>query len=107
MVDPAVEELFKRGMDQKYNTNYRQEDDILRIKYGDGMKIKGVASHAGALKAWATIPGNAVHYVRRAQASDIFDVEKALKKVAFMGNWKEAVDFIVGPHVYTIDQDLV
>lgn len=85
---------FKQGMRDKYNVNYQQTDQLLRVMDFENVTIVGRASMAGKKRIWCTPKFNALFPVKGFSNKNGFDVQKQDRKVKFLTDWWQGVGFI-------------
>lgn len=101
-----LELRFKDGMEVKYNTQYKQENDIAKVK-NFPHRVVGLPSHVGANKIWCTPKGNAILGVKRPALAKAFKIESVDRLVKVFTDGFKGVGFVLPEIVFTNDQDLV
>ena len=101
-----LELRYKKGMEIKYNTNYKQENDIAGVK-NFPHKVIGLPSMVGDDKIWCTPKGNAILGVKRPALAKQFRIEGVDRLVKMYTDGFKGVGFVLPEIVFTNDQDLV
>jgi len=101
-----LELRFKDGMEVKYNTQYRQEGDIAKVK-NFPHRVVGLPSHVGANKIWCTPKGNAILGVKRPALAKQVQIENVDRLVKIYTDGFKGVGYVLPEIVFTNDQDLV
>ncbi|MGJ1432886.1 hypothetical protein ACR79M_15025 [Sphingobacterium spiritivorum] len=102
-----LEELFRIGNDQKYNTNYERQPNTSTIRYNSNITVVGSDAMEGSTMIFATIHENKANPIKGMKNQGRFDVQKDKRGVALMCDFWIGVGFWYLPYVYHNDQDLV
>jgi hypothetical protein len=97
-----LELLYKEGRDQKYNTNYSQDADVLKVKYFPNLSVVGLPSMGDSNKIWCTLPQNRVRMLKKANKP--MKVESAKRLVNAYTDYSIALNFLRPESVFTTDQ---
>lgn len=98
-------ELFREGMDLKYNTNYMKEGSVMKIRYKN-IELMGLPSMAGDDKIWTTVKGNAVMGIKKPKNQKIFKIEEHKRLVSAHTDFYKTPGFWIPEWVFTNDQEL-
>lgn len=88
------------GKDTDYSENTSGKVDMTNLT------LKGVASHNGSDKIWATPKSNAVRLVKKTQNMNRVRVENVDRLLKMYSDFSSGVGFIIPEVVFTNDQDL-
>lgn len=99
-------DLFRDGMDIKYNTNYQKTGDLLKVRHSN-IPVMGLPSMAGDEKLWTTVKGNSVMGYKKPENSKVFKVEESKRSVSVMTDFYKTPGFWVSEWIFTNDRDLV
>lgn len=94
--------LYMDGVRAKYNTYWKQEDDLKGIK-NSKIKIQALPSMDESDKIWCTPPMNRTRPVKGDKNNGKFDVQKADRAVKLLTDWKKLLTLDVPELVYTND----
>ena len=97
---------FMKGMDIKYNTQYKQVSDLVSLKYHP-VTISGVASFEGSTKMVATPKWNRQRIVKKPNNQNIMLVTSLHRLVSATTDYYKGFGFWVDQYVHTNDVDLV
>lgn len=102
----AKEELFKRGCDELYNTNYMRVDDTAYVK-GTNVKIVGSQAQTGSENIWTTPVFNTIGFIKQPENKGIFATGvKDIYDVQIATDWYEAQGVLNSLWVWSNDRDL-
>ncbi|WP_231424009.1 hypothetical protein [Pedobacter sp. Leaf250] len=101
----ALERRFKTGMRKKYNENYSQTDLVTIIDTNIG--IRGLNSHSGSNKIWATPAWNRQCGIKKPQNESIMQVENVDRLVKFYTDFYKGVGFWHKGYIVQNDVELV
>jgi hypothetical protein len=102
----ALRERFMSGMDIKYNTNYKQDENLVKI-HNTSVEVKGFESHSGSSMIWTSIPENCIGFIKNPSNQTVFALgEKDLYDVQMGTDWYEGYNFINPDWVFQNGQDL-
>jgi hypothetical protein len=99
------EELFREGMDKKYNLNYGQVSDVSFVRYTN-IKVVGLASMIGSKKLIATPKWNRAGFGIRPQAATVFQLEAVDRNLKAWTDFWKGFGYWIRAYVMTNDQDL-
>lgn len=92
---------FKQGMRDKYNVNYLQTDQMLRVMDFENITVAGRASMMNKQRIWATPKQNLLIGVKGFSNKNVFDVQKLDRKVKFLTDWWIGCGFVRGELVWS------
>jgi hypothetical protein len=95
---------FKQGMRDKYNINYLQTDQLLRLMDFENVTVKGRASMMGKKRIWTTPKFNLLVPVKGFSNKNGFDVQKLDRKIKFLTDWWMGVGFVQPEIIYTTSE---
>lgn len=98
-------ELYREGFDLKYNVNYRQDAQNLRVRYKN-LEVMGVPSFVGSNKIVATPKENAILMKKRSTNEGRIQLESEDRRVKFWTDFWMGLGYILPEVVFTNDQDL-
>lgn len=98
-------DLYAEGYDTKYNTNYAREGNLLKIK-NSSMGIKGVLSHTGSTKIWATPSWNRQRGIKKPSNESIMRLENIDRLVKAYTDFYKGFGFWIPQYVVTNDVEL-
>lgn len=98
---------YIQGRTIKYNMYYPQVNTLNQVQNFENVKVRGLASHAGATKIWMTPDLNAVLGMKGGSNQDIVEVEKIDRQVKVYTDFWLGIGFIDPGIVFTNDRDLV
>lgn len=101
-----LEELFRIGNDEKYNTNYERQPNTSTVRNNPNITVFGSDDMSGSTMIYATIHENKVNGVKALENKGKFDVQKDKRNVALMTDFYIGVGFKYLPYIYHNDQDL-
>ena len=115
-MSPSNRDLFKLGMQQKYNTNYAQialnnnlnVDNNVTV-FNSGVRVVGLPSMIGDNKLWATPEWNKWGYIKRPKSATYFNVlpdGTNAREVQYMMDFWKGVGFWMPEYIYTNDLEL-
>jgi hypothetical protein len=96
---------FKEGMRAKYNVNWNQVGDLVKLIDYDVM-VKGLASMDGSDKLIATFPFNMAAGIKAPENENVFQVENVDRTVKIYTDFWKGIGFWVPEWIFTNDQDL-
>jgi hypothetical protein len=105
-MNPDNEVKFIEGMQQKYNVNYAQITDVIRVRNFSNFSIKGRMSMDGSDKIWATPKENAVFAVKGFSNANGFEIEKVDRTVKIWTDFHIGWGFLQKDLVFTNDVDM-
>ncbi len=85
---------FKQGMRDKYNVNYLQTEQLLRVMDFENVSIVGRASMIGKERIWTTPKFNLLNPIKGFSNKDGFDVQKLDRKVKFLTDFWFGLGFV-------------
>ena len=92
-LNEALELRYRKGKDQKYNTNYAQETSGNTLKYFPNISVVGLPSMGTAERIWTTMPYNMVAPIKKTMFNNI-KIEAAKRLVSFMSDWWTVCAFL-------------
>lgn len=92
---------FKQGMRDKYNVNYQQTEQLLRLMDFENVTVAGRGSMMGKNRIWATPKSNFRTYTKGFSNANVFDVQKEDRKVKFLTDWWTGCGFIQPELIFT------
>ncbi len=101
----SLAKRYMKGRELLYNLNYAMKDDLAKVDQTN-ISVVGRASHTGDEKIWATLPGNYVLGVKGFGNKNMFEIEKAKRKVAVFSDWWMGIGYIMADQIFTNDQNL-
>lgn len=102
----TLRDKFKQGMREKYNVNYLQTDQLLRLMDYENITVVGRASMAGKGRIWTTPKWNLLFPVKGFSNKNAFDVQKADRKIKFLTDWWQGVGFVQPKLVFMNDAEV-
>jgi len=100
----TLAQRFKEGMREKYNMNYKQAGDLATI-IDTNVPIRGLVSHAGSDKIWATPKWNRVRGVKNGKNESVFRLYSIHREVFATTDYHKGVGFWIPEYVVTNGQD--
>jgi acyl carrier protein len=85
---------FRQGMRDKYNVNYLQTEQLLRVMDFENVTVVGRASMIGKKRIWTTPKANLLFPVIGFSNKNVFDLQKVDRKVKFLTDWWQGVGVI-------------
>lgn len=85
---------FRQGMRDKYNINYLQTDQMLRLMDFENMTVVGRASMANKKRIWTTPKFNLLFPVKGFSNKKAFQVQVVDRKVKFLTDWWQGAGFV-------------
>lgn len=95
---------FKQGMRDKYNINYLQTEQLLRVMDFENMTIVGRASMMNKKRIWTTPKQNLLIGVKGFSNKNVFDVQKLDRKVKFLTDWWMGCGFVQPEIIFTTNE---
>lgn len=96
---------YKQGKREKYNTNYSQAADLLRIEDFPNARVVGLPSMGSSDKLWSTLANNRVNPVKKSDSTSPIVGEYSPRQVSIYTDWWKCVDFAFYGAVFQSDQD--
>ncbi len=100
---PNMAVRFREGMRIKYNVNYNQVNDLLKLADYE-ISVRGTVAMTGSEQVWCTPADNRVKPVR-ADKKTKFDVQKLDRNVKILADWSYLLTFDVPELVWTSEHD--
>lgn len=95
---------FKQGMRDKYNVNYQQTEQLLRVMDFENVSIAGRASMAAKNRYWMTPKFNALFATKGFSNKNAFQLEKQDRYVKIWTDWWSGLGFINSKLIFLNDQ---
>lgn len=96
---------FKEGMRAKYNMAYNQTDLVTIID--TNVAIRGLNSHVGSNKIWATPAWNRECGIKGPENENVMAIENVDRQVKFYTDFFKGIGFWQPEYIYQNDVDLV
>jgi hypothetical protein len=100
----TLETHFKEGMQKKYNMQYAQVGELLKVRNHENVTVAGRPSMAGAPGWWATPKLNAIMPVKGFENANVYRIETAERFVKMFGDWWATIGFIQPKLLFVNDQ---
>lgn len=103
-----LHDLFRDGMEEKYNTNYAKIDEskITKLR-NDNIRVVGLPSMVGSNKIWTTPSWNRQGGFKKPKNQQIFEVEKVDRTVKAYTDYYKGYGFWIGEYVVSNDVELI
>ncbi len=101
----TLRDKFKQGMRDKYNVNYQQTDQLLRLMDYENITVVGRASMATKSRYWMTPKFNLLFPTKGFTNKKAVEIEKVDRFVKIWSDWWMGAGFVQGQLVFKNDQD--
>lgn len=101
----TLRDKFKQGMRDKYNVNYQQTEQLLRVMDFENVTVVGRASMMGKNRYWMTTKENLLFPVKGFSNSNGFDLQKRGRVLDMITDWWMGVGFVQPELIFTSNQD--
>jgi hypothetical protein len=101
-----LELQYRRGKENKYNTNYAQAPDLDTVKHFPNARVVGLPSHNGSSRIWTSLPAARVRPIKKAALANALKVESVDRNVKMFTDWSEGLGFALPAYLFINDQEL-
>jgi hypothetical protein len=97
-------DIFREGMQAKYNINYAQTDTLTKLRLYENFTVVGRASMMGKNRFWTTPKANLLIPTKGFTNVRAFDLQKFDRYVKFLSDWYVGAGFIEPKLIFASNQ---
>lgn len=106
-MNPTLELRYRQGKRIKYNQQYAQDTDLLRLADFPNIRVAAKSAMTGSDKIYCTPIGNAICGVKKGSNKNAVMVESVDRQVKIWSDFYKGYGFVIPELVFTNDLDLV